>query len=141
MKKQLSFTSESGFIFPYVIFIISLLLIVLLASIHIYKQESHMTQYHFEQIKMETLVQMGLAAFKNDLLEQHISEDSVTYTFPYGSVLITYSTTEKAQALLLQLTIRTDGHSSYQTSYVMKLPPDDLNVNVDSFQQFIQNPQ
>ncbi|HLR75272.1 MAG TPA: competence type IV pilus minor pilin ComGG [Virgibacillus sp.] len=138
MKKQLSFMNNSGFILPYVLFIITIILIVLSASIHIYKQEINMTHHHIEQLKIETLIQMSIMAFKDDYLNDSLDSGSVTYNFPYGTVHTDYSV-ETTSTILMQLTIRTDEHSSYQTNHVMTIKPNDINV--DSFQHLRQIPQ
>src|SRR5699024_12432963 len=85
MKKQLSFTNSLGFILSYVLFLIMIIFIVLSASIHIYKKEMLMTHQHIEQQKIESLIQIGITMFKEELVTEDIHTEKVTYTFPDGT--------------------------------------------------------
>src|SRR5699024_3718879 len=131
MKKQLSFTNSLGFILSYVLFLIIIIFIVLSASIHIYKKEMLMTAQHIEQQKIESLIQMGITMFKEELLKKDIDKDYITYTFPDGTVDILVKPLNVQYVLLLRLTVETDNDTSLQTRYVMDISAYDINV--DSF--------
>lgn len=91
MKKQLYFmTKEKGFILPYTLFITTIILLLLTASINIYSREVQMTHQAVEQLKLETLFQMGRTKFKNELSTLNSHNDTIVYTFPDGTVEIEY---------------------------------------------------
>lgn len=97
MRSQLCFTqmwkgkkSEKGFFLPYVLFITSLVLIIVTASAHAYHREIQITHHQIEHIRLETLLQMGLASFKEEHIPNDLSHFTVDYLFPDGEVTITY---------------------------------------------------
>ncbi|WP_087971672.1 hypothetical protein [Oceanobacillus rekensis] len=88
MKNQLySTTNEDGFILPYVLFIISLLFLLITANINHYQREIEITDRHIQQVRIETLFQMGREKVKSEI--EHIQlNDTLTYDFPNGEVRI-----------------------------------------------------
>lgn len=139
MRKQLSFMNEDGFMLPYVLFIVTIILVVLTTSIHMYKQDTIMTYHHTEQLKIESLIQMGLMSLKTDHLHENIDQDKATYSFPDGTVHLSFLPSTEDDMLLVQLTVYTKNGSSYQTEHVMTLSTHDKSM--DSFQHFSEPPQ
>ncbi|GAA0602506.1 hypothetical protein GCM10009001_19320 [Virgibacillus siamensis] len=91
MKKRFEFiTDRNGFILPYVLFTTALVIIIVTASIQLYKNELQITERQTEQLKIETLFQMGRAQFIESLQDHNLPESPVTYHFPYGDVAIQY---------------------------------------------------
>jgi|SRR5690625_139986 len=92
MKKYYDFTrSESGFILPYVLVIVTIVLIAVTANIKIYEQEFKVTHHYLEQIKIETLMQMAYVLFHKDYDLNEASQIRAEYEFRSGSVDVTYS--------------------------------------------------
>lgn len=100
-------TSQHGFILPFVLFIIAFSLIVVSASVHLYKSEIHITQNQTEQLKIETLIQIAHAKFKEDVIKKPESNDTISYELPYGDVLVEYAKYNE-QAYQLNFVIQTD---------------------------------
>ncbi|WP_174613798.1 competence type IV pilus minor pilin ComGG [Virgibacillus ihumii] len=91
MKKRFAFiTDHNGFILPYVLFIAALVIITITASIQLYQNEIRISESQTEQLKIETLFQMGRAKFSEHLRDHNLSESPVTYHFPDGDVEIKY---------------------------------------------------
>ncbi|MUV39645.1 hypothetical protein JNUCC1_03529 [Lentibacillus sp. JNUCC-1] len=89
MPKPSFFINQSGFILPYVVFISALVLIALSASIHMYHNEIYMTDIEMENIKTETLLQMGYTNYMKTI-ETGESPGEQFYTFPQGRVHIQF---------------------------------------------------
>lgn len=88
MKKRLSFiNNQSGFFLPYVLFITSLVFILITSNISIYQSELQITARQVEQLKIETLFQMGRAKLKENI-EMFEAGNKATYLFRDGSVEI-----------------------------------------------------
>lgn len=88
MKKRLSFiNNQSGFFLPYVLFITSLVFIFITSNISIYQNELQITDRQVEQLKIETLFQMGRAKLKENI-EMFEAGNTATYLFQDGSVEI-----------------------------------------------------
>ena len=68
MRNQLPFMNESGFYLPYVLMVAVISLTILTTTIYLYKNEIETTHYVTEQIKAETLIQMGRVQFKKEKL-------------------------------------------------------------------------
>lgn len=100
-------TKQEGFIFPYVLFIIALSLIIVTTSIQLYQSEIHITQNQTEQMKIETLFQMAHTQFKEDITNQPESNDTISYSLPYGEVLVEYGKLNKRE-YQLNFLIETD---------------------------------
>src|SRR5690625_7303494 len=86
MKRYFQFIiSERGFTYPFIVLIISLILIVLFKSIEQYKQDIIMTENHLEHLRFDTIVQMSLDHLKRDL-SQDKELKNVFYAFPEGEI-------------------------------------------------------
>ena len=97
MQKRLAFIKpylfkQDGFLLPYVTFIITLLLLSVISAIALYSNDRVITELQLEQVELETLHQMGYTEFKNNLMDYSITaqQQSITYSYPNGQVLITY---------------------------------------------------
>ena len=89
MKKQLSIiNSQDGFFLPYVLFIISLIFILTTSNIAIYRNDLQITAAQTEQIKIETLFQMGRTKFKANIDQYNAKNNTASYSFPDGNVQI-----------------------------------------------------
>ena len=116
MKKRLSFiNNEQGFSLPYVLFIIIRSFIVIIANIKIYQNELNMMKHLTDQVKVETLIQMSLAKFKEDISSNDdltSIEDETFYSFPSGEVNLKVISIEK-KYMWLRLYISTDEDTSF----------------------------
>ncbi|WP_226035030.1 hypothetical protein [Aquibacillus saliphilus] len=120
MRKRLAFINEffanrDGFIFPYVAFIVVLVLVTITGSINLYRNNIEMTNFNEEQLKIDTLFQMGKSQFKQELLPENLNtSNQYTFFFPHGSVDITVlSYTEKN--IYAKYDISTTKQSKYVT--------------------------
>ncbi|MBM7597970.1 hypothetical protein JOC34_000327 [Virgibacillus halotolerans] len=87
MKKQLSFiTNQHGFFLSYVLFITSLIFILTMSNIAIYRNDLQITANQIDQVKIESLFQMGRTKFKEELDKYNKQKDIVSYAFPDGTV-------------------------------------------------------
>ncbi|GAB4073457.1 hypothetical protein GCM10028778_09640 [Barrientosiimonas marina] len=113
MKKQLFITTDGqGFIFPYVLFVVSLALIILTASIQSYQSEISIAYNQSEQLKIETLIQMSRTQLANDLSNQPESNGEKSYNWPYGDVTVKY-TKLNDQTYWLYFQIKTDNGAKH----------------------------
>ncbi|HLT56316.1 MAG TPA: hypothetical protein VK057_09455, partial [Bacillota bacterium] len=89
MKKQLFFIrNNKGFVFPYLLFIVTLLLIGIQKQIVFYENEIEMTELMVDQVKIETMYQMAKTETKNELAANpHIR--SIIFHYPYGEAEVT----------------------------------------------------
>ncbi|HLR80675.1 MAG TPA: competence type IV pilus minor pilin ComGG [Bacillota bacterium] len=121
MKNQSFFTNnDNGFFYPYVMFITAILFIVTTANINIYSNEIHLTKQLIEQTKIETLIQMGLTTFKEDVTTFKHPEGTVSYEFPSGQVNIAFSTRDE-RYMQLDLKIETDTNYRHEVVHIMRL--------------------
>lgn len=116
MKKQLFFlTNENGFSLPYVLFIITISFVVITTNIKLYYNEISMTHHQTEQIKIETLIQMGIAKFRENIKHDNdvkMIESDSTYTFPSGSVEVNIISQDKSNTHI-RLYITTDEKTDF----------------------------
>ncbi|WP_106497152.1 hypothetical protein [Lentibacillus sp. Marseille-P4043] len=122
MKNKLSFINrQGGFILPYVLFIVAIVLLVLTTKVNMYKNDIHIANNHIEQLEIETLLQMGRAKFVDEFsLETAKETGKKTYTFPPGIVKITYTRINEMEYQLL-FQISTEG-KSYSNVSTLLLP-------------------
>lgn len=119
MRKKLSFiTNEHGYFLPFVLFFTTIILLIIIGSINNYHNELTMSHRLHEQIKIETLYQMGLAQFKKDIALIGESDTILwarefAYQFPYGHVDITFE--RKGDYLYIAYFIMTDKAVSSST--------------------------
>ncbi|MFD1038477.1 competence type IV pilus minor pilin ComGG [Virgibacillus byunsanensis] len=126
MKKILSFISnQEGFVLPYVLFFAALALFVVIASTDRYSNDVQITHNQIEQIRIETLVQMGRAKLLDELA--HIPQDSpITYSFPDGVVEISIISIKDNQ-YNLHLNVTTSSGSVYDTTNTLTLIENNLD--------------
>lgn len=115
--------SNRGFILPGLLLFTSLVLIVFTHSLHLYKTNQLLTVNEIEQIKMETLFQMGHQSFIQDLSKESVSLplQPVIYTFPYGVVTVTY-TSPSNNTLDTHFSIETNQNSRKQINRLVQKP-------------------
>lgn len=112
MKKSLHFmNNDNGFILPSILFIIVIMFIVLTTNIKIYYHDQFITEQHLEQLKIETIVQMGRLMVKKELIKAPNTE-KVHYTFPDGNITIEIIPMDHAE-YHLHLTVVTNNLSTY----------------------------
>lgn len=123
MKKQSVFIKhvkqESGFLFPYILFITAIVLLSVMTSITIYTNDKKMTTLQLEQIELETLHQMAYRAFTIDITSISIldKKGQVYYDFPNGDVTVTYyaNGSGKWQCEFLATTLLENSKTNVQT--------------------------
>ena|SRR5690625_5304571 len=92
MKKQSSFiNNEYGFLLPFVLFIATILFLMISASIKMYDQEIELTYQNINQLKIETLFQMGYEKFIHETSTEDFDQQiNVQYIFPDGNVSLEF---------------------------------------------------
>lgn len=121
MKKQLFIMeSESGFFLPYVLFITALIFIIIATSINTYQQDIQITHRLVEQLRIETIVQMGLAKFNQEHLPNEEARIDVSYNFRDGEVTIVYSLINDFE-YRLHFTVLAKSGLEYTTSHTVKI--------------------
>lgn len=101
-------TSESGFTYPLVVLIISVIFILFFKNVILYKQDITMTDHHIEQLNYQTLVQMTLIQIKRDLRDDK-NLQTIHYSFPTGHVkVVTHKRSENEYNLELYVTTNKD---------------------------------
>lgn len=115
MKKQ-SFimSNQSGFFLSYTLFITTIIFIIITASIRTYQHEIEITHQLIDQLRGETLVQMGLAKFNQEYLPIERETFSVHYHLPDGEVTIAYSFIDDSE-YRLHFTVITKNGLTYTT--------------------------
>ncbi|GAB3791351.1 hypothetical protein [Virgibacillus kimchii] len=107
MKNRLSFMSnDSGFFLPYVMLIITIVIIIVTASIQSYKNEIYITDRQVEHVIIESLFQLGWEMVKEEMPSLHLP-DRVHYTFPAGTVEISIIPRERYNQLTFYITTNT----------------------------------
>lgn len=83
-------SNERGFVFPFLFFLVSLLLIALTYNIHTYQTSIAMSVYHQENIIYDSLYQMALEDLYRDLneLTWETPHEQLAYHYPSGEVII-----------------------------------------------------
>jgi len=123
LKRDFQFIiSERGFTYPFIVLIISLILIVLFKSIEQYKQDIIMTENHLEHLRFDTIVQMSLDHLKRDL-SQDKELKNVFYAFPEGEANIKLHKLSKDE-FLYELYITTKNNSKFDRAGYIRLKND-----------------
>lgn len=82
--------NQQGFILPYTLFVIAIMLFILTIQVTTYQNDIRISHNHQEQFKIKTLIQMGQEQFKQDIVSKQKTTGSVAYQFPPGKVSINY---------------------------------------------------
>lgn len=115
MKKQSFFmNNESGFFLPYVLFITTLIFLTVTMSVRTYQHEIEITHHLVDQLRAETMMQMGLALFEKNDFPEGAEPFHVTYDFPDGEVTIKYEYMSELE-YYLHFTVLTNGGLVYTT--------------------------
>ncbi|MDC3415512.1 hypothetical protein [Aquibacillus salsiterrae] len=89
MRKHLVYrkhiTNQQGILLPYFMFILLVGLMSVTASISVYQNHLEITKLETEQLRLETLIQMAKAQFRE---EYPVSEQTKSYYYPYGKVSV-----------------------------------------------------
>lgn len=123
MKKQLYFmNNQNGFFLPYVLFITSLVFILATSHIATYRSDLQITENQIEQLRIETLFQMGRTKFKNEVYKGKFdgSNNKVFYLFPDGSVEILIKAFDNEQFALF-FTIFTNKRSGHKVNNLLQI--------------------
>jgi len=106
--------NQQGFVLPLVLFTTAIVFVVLMSQITMYRSEINITKNHLEQVKIESLFQMGREKVKDELRMATTVEEipgKVTYQLPLGSVIILISR-EKDNQYDLVFDIFTSGNQA-----------------------------
>ncbi|SHF60805.1 competence type IV pilus minor pilin ComGG [Ornithinibacillus halophilus] len=104
---------EKGYYLSYVMLITTILLLLITSTIGIYRNEIQITENTIEQIKLETLIQMGFASFKRDYIQLEIGEENnLQYEFPDGNVEIQFIQHSETE-VNMNMIIRTEAIPRY----------------------------
>lgn len=91
MRKQSRFLcNQSGFYLPYVLGITVIIMFSTVTQINLYQQNIELTSQHLEQLRIETLVQMGYQKFEEEYPVVDLDPFEVYYSFPHGTVNLRY---------------------------------------------------
>lgn len=121
LKNRSYFTNETGFILPSVVFLIFVLFVIFLANVSVYELELTMGEHHLEQVKIETLIQLGLESYKDDLQKSETFIPKKNYSFPYGEVIISAYEDKPRQIITINININTDQNQQYRTDFSIPL--------------------
>lgn len=121
LKNRSYFTNETGFILPSVVFLIFVLFVIFLANVSVYELELTMGEHHLEQVKIETLIQLGLESYKDDLQKSETFIPKKNYSFPYGEVFISAYEDKPRQIITINININTDQNQQYRTDFSIPL--------------------
>ncbi|MFS0672806.1 hypothetical protein [Ornithinibacillus sp. 179-J 7C1 HS] len=103
MREQLSFIlKENGFMFPSVLLVCTVVLLTFSTNIFSLQHDLKMTYNLIEQVKSQTLFQMGYTKYKKEYLE-NINSETVEYHFPNGKVMITLEEVEDMNHILFKI--------------------------------------
>src|SRR5690625_1023364 len=119
LKKSSYFINESGFVLPSISFLIFILFIVFLGNLFIYEIEIKMFAHNLELLKIDTLIQMSIESYKNDLLHSDDFITSTNYQFPYGMAMITAQENVMDQYIALHLKIKTEQNQQYFAEFTI----------------------
>ncbi len=113
--------NEKGFLFPYTVFIATLLLLATITTISLLEGNQKMTVYQLEQVELETLRQLSSTALEkewiNDNLELPFS--SRNYQFPNGNATIFYRSHDEKN---LHLSIKTITAKHAEKVWLVTIP-------------------
>lgn len=92
-RKYLCFkkkSNQAGFVFPFLLFLTTIVLLVLTYNVRIYQSTVEMSKYHQQNILYDSLYQMAVVDLNHDLAELAEDPDNnqLTYQYPSGDVLI-----------------------------------------------------
>ena len=91
-------------------------MVVITSAVPIYRNQVEMTLYLEQQLKIDTLFQMGITQFKEELIKQphtyYNQTGQVTYYFPDGLIILTYSPSDPT-TLKLNYQIQVDKARKY----------------------------
>lgn len=98
---------QHGFIFPYVLFLITIILLLVTVSSNTYKNEIYMAKQYTENLKIQTVYQMGLSKFKEEYATGSFDSASgtISYDFPDGKSVIQYSKMEEELDLKMKIAL------------------------------------
>ncbi|WP_047979921.1 hypothetical protein [Ornithinibacillus contaminans] len=121
MKKISSFIhKESGFILPAVMLLSTLVFLYVATNIISYSHDRNMTENNLEQLKAQTLFQMGYAQLQKQLMvEEDLTQQ--TYTFPQGTTKITLQLID-VDRLQLFFEITTDTNYQFSMTKTVTIP-------------------
>jgi hypothetical protein len=110
--------NKHGFFLPLVLFTVTIVFILITASIHSYQNDIQITERQVEQVIIESLFQLGRESLKDDLDSPEIP-DKVQYIFPDGTVNISILSNDNFY--VLGFSIITNNNTTYSfTNYKHK---------------------
>lgn len=91
MKKQFYIMkNNSGFFFPYVVVIATILLVSFSTAMYFYSNEQKVTENVVKQVKIESVFQMARAKFMEEKVYETHSTGELLYVFPDGDVKVVF---------------------------------------------------
>lgn len=130
MKRHSHFINKkNGFFFPYVMFLTTLVMITVMAGIQNYQRELQITSQQINQLRIETLFQMGRKLLKDELINYPLieSQGQVTYDLPDGVVTIHFLKIENG-LYQTEFQIYTDSKTNYTFTNKLIVPYDDEEI-------------
>lgn len=121
MKNQLYFTNEKGFILPSMSLLIFILFIIFLANISIYHLELNMHHHLLKRIEIESLIQLGVETYKNDLETSEKILQNAQYEFPQGKVNIFAIEALTESMMEIKMTIESEQQEQYSVDLTIPL--------------------
>lgn len=120
MRKQSRFLcNQSGFFLPYVLGITVIIIFATVTHINLYQQDIKVTHQHLEQLKIETLIQMGYQKFQEEYPVVDSDQFEVGYSFPHGTVNLRYKTLGEMD-YNLHVDVLTFNNSAFATYRMIK---------------------
>lgn len=86
----------------------------------IYQQEIVMAKNHLEQLKIESLIQLGIESYKDDLKNSNHFLNEKHYYFPLGDVSIEATADPQQDQIIIDFLIITDGNQKYIGSIILQ---------------------
>lgn len=79
--------NEKGFIFPFTLFIITIILLTISLNISSYQYDIKLSKKALEQTEIESLFQMARTSLRNEDIDSFTTDTIKEYSFPNGTVL------------------------------------------------------
>lgn len=112
------FHHESGYFFPFVLFVVAILLGAIITSIMIYQNERIISDQLQEQMYAQALVQMSRATFKANSPHDEIDKGIEYYQFPLGEVEVHFDAID-SQSVLLEMYMTTINNTYFKINVTM----------------------
>lgn len=112
-------TNEKGFVFPFVLFIITIILITTTFNVSLYRHEIEIARNIIEQEEFESLFQMARASLLKEDIHALSLNSEKEYIFPNGKVAITISKIDD-RFIHTVFVINSEYKSKHRKRYIIK---------------------